>query len=170
MYIYKTPKKVFYIGEILLKKEKETRYFQYSLTSFKGLVVSFDLYKQFNSKTLITNRFNPFQFYGINLKKISSRIPHCKKFNIYTNNIETEEKEKISPELIKSLDNLKTTFKSKKVQLLIYGNKAILTIESSKDLFEIANITKSYKNYSQLNQFFNELSNLETFFESCETI
>lgn len=113
--------------------------FQYSL--FKGLIVEFDMNKNFQGHTIIHEK-------SIIAKKIPipSTYQEIKletsdfsdKYKVYSDD-QIEARYLLTPSMMERIENLKFTFKAKYVRASFKDNKLYIAIHTGKDMFAMGN-------------------------------
>ena len=113
--------------------------FQYSL--FKGLIVEFDMNKNFQGHTIIHEK-----------SIIAKRIPipstyqeikletsdFSDKYKVYSDD-QIEARYLLTPSMMERIENLKFTFKAKYVRASFKDNKLYIAIHTGKDMFAMGN-------------------------------
>ena len=106
-----------------------------------------------NSSLLITDEFRK-------IKNIN------KSLKLYAQN--NYNLEFITPDFVFLIENLKTSFRTKNINIFISNAKAFITIKSNSEIFEITDLSKNYNDPTQFKNFVNELFALKQLFKYFE--
>jgi len=82
-----------------------------------------------------------------------------KKYNAYSSD-QIEGRCILTTAFIERFQNLQTAFNSKNIKCSFYSNKLMIAISTNKNLFEICNINKSFKNTKDILEFYKQISSI----------
>ena len=140
-----------YYREVDGKREKE------ETTIFKGLIITLDMNKKFDSHTVIAPNglFHISGVKGLKHTKLED-VVFEKNNDVYTNN-EVEARYLITPAFMERYNNIKMSFKADSIRSAFYENKLIIALETSKDMFEPCSIWKPLHDEKQYFEIFEEI-------------
>ena len=140
-----------YYREVDGKREKE------ETTIFKGLIITLDMNKNFDSHTVIAPNglFHISGVKGLKHTKLED-VVFEKNNDVYTNN-EVEARYLITPAFMERYNNIKMSFKADSIRSAFYENKLIIALETSKDMFEPCSIWKPLSDEKQYFEIFEEV-------------
>lgn len=133
------------------KREKE------ETTIFKGLLITLDMNKKFDSHTIIAPN-GLFHISGVKGLKHTTLedVVFEKNNDVYTNN-EVEARYLITPAFMERFNNIKMSFKADSIRCAFYENKLIIGLETSKDMFEPCSLWKPLHDEKQYFEMFEEI-------------
>lgn len=108
---------------------------------FHGVVISFELQKEFAANTILT--FQPKQVYksGVEIVKLED-VDFDRMFTVFSNN-QIEARYLLNPIFMEKLKNFKVEFSATDMDCSFFDNKAIFAISTKEDLFEIVSLFNS---------------------------
>ena len=125
-------------------------------TVFDGIVITFEFNKEFKSHTVIKNNSLLHISPSMKLKHtVLEDVEFEKKFDVYTND-ELEARYLITPSFMDRLNNLKMSFRCSKIVCSFYKNSLYISLDTRKNMFDIASLFKSVLNEKQYFQLFDE--------------
>ena len=143
-----------------LKTEKECCCGFFDKKVFKGVVISFEMNKNFKGNTVILSDTARHASPSKNLHHtVLEDVEFEKKFDVYTND-DVEARYLITTALMERLNNLQVAFNTDKISAAFRDNKFYIALSSKKDLFFVGSILKNINTKTQFVEFFKELSSV----------
>ena len=126
-------------------------------TIFDGVIIKFDMNKDFSSHTLITPDTLLHQVPTSELRHTTLEdVQFEKKFDVFTND-EVEARYLITPTFMERLKAMKTAFKADKIRCAFYGNLLLVALSTKKDLFSLCSLVKPIDDTQQYFQMYEEI-------------
>ena len=92
------------------------------------------------------------KFKGVKLEDLN----FDKRFSVYSQN-QIEARYLITPSFMERLNNLRTSFGTKKVKCAFFDDKIVFAISTNKDLFELGDFYRSLINKKKVKEFYDEI-------------
>ena len=102
---------------------------------------------------------------GTKINKISLEdVKFNNKYDIFSDD-EIKSRFILTPAFMEKLTNLKIIFKAKNIRCFFQGKEVIVALKTNKNLFEMGNLTKNFKNPNIFLSFYEEMSTVVEFAE-----
>ena len=125
---------------------------------FQGIAIEIDLNKPFTAQTIVLKNGGMFSkgktFDGLTRFKPDDDLSD-KYFEVYTGNAE-EARNLLLPGFVKRLINLKEAFNGKSIQLGMYANRVLLSVETREDMFEPCEFFKTHLDKDKFDEIFEQ--------------
>ena len=145
---YKNTTMVISEEEFVVKGRKSSR------TVFKGILIYLNFPKSFDSKTIVFKDWGVFNFIKsatMNLEKVKLEdVLFEKKFEVFSSN-QIEARYLLTTAFMERILKVKDCFNGKKIQFSFFDNKLLITIHTTKDMFEPASLFKCSTNRQPIN-------------------
>ena len=92
-------------------------------------------------------------------KVITEDVEFLRRFNIKAND-QVEARYLMTTSFMDRFNNLRTAFKSKKVDCYCWEDNVLFVISTNKNIFEFANVYKPLTNTDEINNFFEEINSI----------
>lgn len=155
------------ITEELLQKISYTQKKRHVKTLFQGIIIQFQMNKNFQGHTIVLkdagffNRFKKFP----NLERVTLENPIFeKKFEVYSSD-QVEARYLLTPLFMERIEQLKTLYKGKSVELSFLNNHVLIAIETNQDMFEPLSFFKSNINEEKIKRVLEQFLNIFSIIE-----
>ncbi len=138
---------------------------------FKGIIMSFKMNKEINSRVLIYSKsiFNkpPKGYEKVNLEYDKFN----KKFEVWVKKVEGGATDQIEARYLLNVSflerfmELKTSFRVSKISCSVYGDTILVLLETGKDVFELNHLFKRIDDVTQYRKLFDEFASVLSFID-----
>lgn len=148
------------VSEQKLTKTVRTRKGSRQVTVFDGIIIQLDMNKNFKGQTVVkTDRgiFN--KFYGISRME-NIRLEDVffeKEFEVYATD-QIEARYVLTTGFMERMLKLKEAFRGKNIQFSFLGNKVIIAVKTSQDMFEVSSLFRKIPDYQKISEAFGQFA------------
>jgi hypothetical protein len=144
------------ISEVKMTRTEDIGEHERTVTVFDGLLVSFDMNKNFTGQTVIIRDRLLFGGSHQGLEKAAMEDPAFEKiYDVYSDD-QIESRYLITPAFIERYMNIRSVFKTDDVKCSFNNNKILLAIGAGKDFFSIGSLWKPVTDTKQFQTLLEE--------------
>jgi hypothetical protein len=131
---------------------------------FKGIIVEFDMNKNFEGHTLVLEKSAKKQFDVLRLEEVELEdVVFFENYNVYSDS-QIESRYLLTTAFVERINNIKSVFKAEYVRVAFKDKKIVLAIHTNRDMFKLADYIKPTGRETFI-ELFNEMISVLDFVE-----